>query len=359
MQSLCRTLASSNTSKEVFCCWRCTIIPIGNTCILYWVQRQVPQRQNLPIVKCYSRFHPRETWCSIRYSTEIHTSLPYVQIGVGKHELRDMAFLLHSGMRVSKFSWTPPGNILYDYYKLGQGLQAIRGFSAPKKPVHPMWQASTAAVAWIFPKDQIVSFGIQNLAALNIESVHDFIVTWSRELQQRETVKPRQHRQILVVALQITGKNFPALTIQPRLPLSSWMLTDWSLCLWVPLGGGCVSVISTTTQRKRAFMSMATNVTMWLPIVKHPANVTSRMTCSTANAGWCNYQLSKRRQPWILIWRSVYGYHDIISNKDMIEFHVDYWSQHRQEAAANDKANNIDQQVTPTTSIRISSRTQQ
>ena len=52
-----------------------------------------------------------------------------------------------------------------------------------------------------------------------------------------------------------------------------------------------------------------------------------------------------------------YGYHDIISNKDMIEFHVDYWSQHQQEAAANNNANNIDRQVTPTTSIRISSRT--
>ena len=52
-----------------------------------------------------------------------------------------------------------------------------------------------------------------------------------------------------------------------------------------------------------------------------------------------------------------YGYHDIISNQDMIEFHVDYWSQRQHEAAANDNANNIDRQVTPTTSIRISSRT--
>ncbi len=39
----------------------------------------------------------------------------------------------------------------------------------------------------------------------------------------------------------------------------------------------------------------------------------------------------------------VCGYHNIITtNVEMIEFHVDYWSQHQQEAAANDNANNID-----------------
>jgi hypothetical protein len=36
-----------------------------------------------------------------------------------------------------------------------------------------------------------------------------------------------------------------------------------------------------------------------------------------------------------------YGYHDIISNRDMIEFHMDYWSPHQQEAVAKDIANSI------------------
>jgi hypothetical protein len=45
-----------------------------------------------------------------------------------------------------------------------------------------------------------------------------------------------------------------------------------------------------------------------------------------------------------------YGYHDIIrSNKDIIEYHVDYWSQRQQEAGANANANSIDRQVTQTT----------
>ena len=36
-----------------------------------------------------------------------------------------------------------------------------------------------------------------------------------------------------------------------------------------------------------------------------------------------------------------YGYHDIISNRDMIEFHMDYWSPHQQEAVAKDIANSM------------------
>ena len=116
-------------------------------------------------------------------------------------------------------------------------------------------------------KDQIVSFGIRNLAALTIESVHDFImtsaisrlaITWYSET----TTASSSNNTSTIGDKLPSDNNTTALTTSflnaHRLESLSFS-TTWR---WMRLLG-----LNYDT-KKKAFMSMITNVTMWLPIGK-------------------------------------------------------------------------------------------
>jgi hypothetical protein len=202
----------------------------------------------------------------------------------------------------------------------------------------------------VFPnaKDQIIAFGIKNLATLTIESVHDFIlstvlptltVLWEKEMMIPDRdITPEAGSQAICSFLKVHRLESMSLT------------TTWR---WMRLLGFQYDT------RKKSF---------YVDGHERDDVVASRSTfCKrylTEYEPYCNrwIQLSTREAKTIKNLNVEFGYSyiDIRTNEEWIEFHVDYWSRIMEEGTKQQPVT-IDviqhKGKTATTSIRVSTAT--
>ena len=133
----------------------------------------------------------------------------------------------------------------------------------------------------VFPdaKDQIVTFGVKNLAMLTIESVHDFIIstviprltkTWMNEVESMNTTTTSSttsstNKSTTTADEALEENNIHAFLKKHGLESMS-LTTTWR---WMRLLGFCYD-----TPRKKSFYVDGTNVMMSLPIVLHFVDAT-------------------------------------------------------------------------------------
>jgi hypothetical protein len=197
-------------------------------------------------------------------------------------------------------------------------------------------------------KDQIIAYGIKNLATLTIESFHDFIlstvlprliIVWEKEM----TSLPNHHEPLEGETRSEAMSSFLKFHRLESMSLS----TTWR---WMRLLG-----FQYDTRRKSFYVD------------GHERDdvVASRSTfCKrylTEYEPYCNrwIQLSLKEARTIKDLNIVFGYSyfNIRANEEWIEFHVDYWSRIMEEGAKHQPAltNILNTEKKATTSIRVSS----
>jgi hypothetical protein len=140
----------------------------------------------------------------------------------------------------------------------------------------------------IFPdaKDQIVGYGVMNLATLTIEGVHDFIVSlviprlaavWKKD--QEEDTTDSNHSGTIVTTSRYHQHDINESFLQAH-RLESMSFTR--------LGGECPSLAFDMTLEGRAFKSTVTSVTMSSQIKLNSARPTILNWSPTAGNGY-NY----------------------------------------------------------------------
>ncbi|KAI2493982.1 hypothetical protein MHU86_20556 [Fragilaria crotonensis] len=210
----------------------------------------------------------------------------------------------------------------------------------------------------LFPdaKDQIVSFGIKNLATLTIERVHDFLVTsviprlartWRSE--ENGVVTPPASTTDTTTGnaagaeLPDEDANTPIRSFLNAHRLESVGLTTtwrWMRCLGFNYDSRKKSFYVDGHERddvvanRRIFCKRY--LTEFEPYCKRWVQV------SVDEAKAMNLNLTFG-----------YLYHDIIGNQDRIEFHIDYWNQATRKNERTADHDNTDK-ITPTKSIRVS-----
>ena len=212
-----------------------------------------------------------------------------------------------------------------------------------KRPLPPLLE--------IFPdaKDQIVSFGIKNLATLTIESVHDFVVStvvprlarmWQSEQMASESCSDGIEQPVN----NNDGESFDSFLNAHRLESLS-LTTIWR---WMRLLGFQYDI------RKKSFYVDGHERD---EVVANRSAFCKRYL--TDYEPYCNrwVRLSVDEAKTIkdLNINFGYSYLDIVSNEERIEFHVDYWNRIVADDTTNQQSSH--QQMKPATSIRVSPQT--
>ena len=218
-----------------------------------------------------------------------------------------------------------------------------------KRPLPPLLE--------IFPnaKDQIISFGIKNLATLSIESVHDLIVT---------KVIPR-----LATTWQSEAKTTTSRSTSTNNESSEPVVIDTAIRLF--LNAHKLKSMSLTTtwrwMRLLGFQYDSRKKSFYVDGHERADVVLSRQTfCKrylTDYEPYCNrwIQLTIEEAKTInnLNLDFGYSYFHIITNEERIEFHVDYLNrmirEHQQHKEQTRSIDTIAAKA-PTTSIRVSAR---
>ena len=201
-------------------------------------------------------------------------------------------------------------------------------------------------------KDQIVSFGLKNLAMLTIESLHDFIVstvfprltkTWMSEQQIKHDITTADGSFASdSVANGDAVQNTIPLFLQTHGLKSMCLSTTWR---WMRLLG------FKHDQKKKSFY-----------VDGH-----ERHDVVANRTEFCKRYLTEY-EPYCKRWVQLplieatslkavdigfgYSYFDIIADKEMIEFHIDYWNRQIIQQGVPQ----IHQEKGATTSIRVSSK---
>jgi hypothetical protein len=210
----------------------------------------------------------------------------------------------------------------------------------------------------IYPdaKDQIVSFGVKNLAKLTIESVHDFIVTtviprlallWQKDEEAAAapatadlSAISTSMTSINTINIQLTGTAEDNQEVVNKLFLRAYGLESMSFTTawrWMRLLG-----FSYDTRKKSFYVDGHEREDV---VANRTQFCTSYLTelepyCNR----WVRMSISKAMTMTdIDVEEMGHKYFDIISNEECIEFHIDYWNRFRGQ-----------ERIEPTTSIRVS-----
>jgi hypothetical protein len=198
-------------------------------------------------------------------------------------------------------------------------------------------------------KDQIVSYGIKNLATLTIESVHDFIMntvvprltlTWSNEhvnIPQETDLCENTDNKTIHSFLNAHGLESMSLT------------TTWR---WMCLLGFCYDT------RKKCFYVDGHE--------RHDVVATRSAFCKRYLTDyepycrrWVHVSVVEAKSTIGINVEFGFRYHNIVTDTEMLEFHIDYW----RRATISDKKDRQDHEKEqrvekePTTSIRVSLKT--
>ena len=217
-----------------------------------------------------------------------------------------------------------------------------------KRPLPPLLE--------VFPdaKDQIVSFGVKNLATLSIESVHDFIVskviprlasTWQREkMASASNSDSVEHTTTADVSdgdtSSIRNAFLNAHSLESMSLTTAWR---WMRLLGFQYDTRKKSFYVDGHEREDVVSARSVFCKRYLTEFEHYCN------------RWVQVSVDEAKTINDLNVDFGYSYFDIITNQERLEFHVDYWN--RVIAATDTNQQMIQKEKKPTTSIRVSSQT--
>ena len=218
----------------------------------------------------------------------------------------------------------------------------------------------------IYPdaKDQIISFGVKNLATLTIEGIHDFIV--SIVIPRLASVWQEDQKAATISANHTSGRPATSTSVDGYIetPVDSIRQEEGNQELTSAFlkAHGLESMSFTTAWRWMRLLNFKYDTrkkSFYVDGHEREDVVENRKEfCKrylTELEPYCTrwIQVSKEDASMIndLDLRLGHSYFDILKNIDMLEFHVDYWNQ-----CCNKNESSTDVTLHPTTSIRVSSR---
>jgi hypothetical protein len=208
-------------------------------------------------------------------------------------------------------------------------------------------------------KDQIVSFGVKNLATLTIKGIHDFIVSvviprlacvWKEDQKVLETASDRASSTAAAAAILhqeeahdkdklLTASFLKAHGLESMSFTTAWR---WMRLLNFKYDARKKSFYVDGHERddvvenrkefcKRYLTELEPYCRRWVQVSKEDAMTTSGL----------NLQLG-------------HSYFDIVNDTEMFEFHIDYWDQCCSSTKNNGPSPPFVAALRPTTSIRVS-----